>query len=276
MFMKKVILCTVMLLVLGMLFASVTHAQTDVAANLIIENHSIEIITTNEAFQVVEEITLENTANTSYNDSLNIWVQHNFENLKIYPKDTKTKSIAYDQLNNIYQYNLSAFNLSIASNTSFVLVIEYKLPKNVSSIQEKQLYNTKRLILEQDDIVIYESINVTTNSFVTITLAAYQEPPVSSIIYLVYIAIIAVIVGAAFFTSKHLKVKKIEKRSETETTELLATQKKLLLNFLKELEKEHRSQKISDHTYNKLKEEYKHQAVAVMKMLDKKDTSEDT
>ena len=38
--------------------------------------------------------------------------------------------------------------------------------------------------------------------------------------------------------------------------------------MLKELEKQHRAQTISDETYTKLKDEYKQQAVDVMKQLD--------
>ena len=60
------------------------------------------------------------------------------------------------------------------------------------------------------------------------------------------------------------------KKSIVESDETLATKKALLLSVLKDIEKKHRSKDISDDTYNKLKEEYKQQAVEVMKKIDDK------
>ena len=58
------------------------------------------------------------------------------------------------------------------------------------------------------------------------------------------------------------------KKSIIESEETLTTKKALLLSVLKDIEKKHRAKEISDETYNKLKEEYKHQAVNVMKKLE--------
>ena len=58
------------------------------------------------------------------------------------------------------------------------------------------------------------------------------------------------------------------KRSIVESEETLTTKKTLLLSLLKDLEKQHRSKTVSDDTYNKLKEEYKQQAVDAMKKLE--------
>jgi hypothetical protein len=58
------------------------------------------------------------------------------------------------------------------------------------------------------------------------------------------------------------------KKSIVESEETLTTKKALLLSLLKDVEKRHRSKDISDETYNKLKEEYKQQAVDVMKKLE--------
>jgi len=44
----------------------------------------------------------------------------------------------------------------------------------------------------------------------------------------------------------------------------------LLLSILKDIEKKHRSKDISDETYHKLKDEYKQQAVEVMKKIEDK------
>jgi hypothetical protein len=53
-----------------------------------------------------------------------------------------------------------------------------------------------------------------------------------------------------------------------ESEELLTLRKTILLNALKDVEKQHRAKTVSDDTYNKLKDELKQQAVGVMKQLD--------
>ena len=58
------------------------------------------------------------------------------------------------------------------------------------------------------------------------------------------------------------------KKTVAESEETLATKKTLLLSLLKDLEKQYRAQSISDETYNKIKDEYKQQAVDAMKKLD--------
>ena len=63
---------------------------------------------------------------------------------------------------------------------------------------------------------------------------------------------------------KSVKIKEIASGSE----ELLNTKKTLLMSLLKEIEKQHRANQISDDTYHKLKERYKQEAVEAMKHLE--------
>ena len=92
------------------------------------------------------------------------------------------------------------------------------------------------------------------------------EAPLS-ITYIVIIFLLVVIL----ITSTLLLLRKQRskaKRSIVESEEILTTKKALLLSLLKDIEKQHRSKTVSDDTYNKLKEEYKQQAVDVMKKLE--------
>jgi hypothetical protein len=59
-----------------------------------------------------------------------------------------------------------------------------------------------------------------------------------------------------------------DKIKTVDTKETLETKKTLLLSLLKDIEKQHRAKKLSDETYNKLKEEYKQQAVEAMRKLE--------
>jgi hypothetical protein len=67
-----------------------------------------------------------------------------------------------------------------------------------------------------------------------------------------------------------IKKQKPGKKRDTSTgsEEFLTTKKTLLMSILKEIEKQHRSKKISDDTYHKLKEQYKQDAVDAMKKLE--------
>jgi uncharacterized metal-binding protein len=78
------------------------------------------------------------------------------------------------------------------------------------------------------------------------------------------VAIIVLALLLLFFKKQRSKTKKTIAESE----ETLTTKKTLLLSLLKDLEKQYRAQSISDETYNKIKDEYKQQAVDAMKKLD--------
>jgi hypothetical protein len=68
------------------------------------------------------------------------------------------------------------------------------------------------------------------------------------------------------YVFRRQKPRAVEKGIESE--ELLNTKKALLMSLLKDLEKQHRSKQISDDTYNKIKEQYKQQAVEAMKKIE--------
>ena len=68
--------------------------------------------------------------------------------------------------------------------------------------------------------------------------------------------------------SKKTKTTK-KKEATAESEELLTTKKALLMEVLKDIEKQHRAEKISDDTYHKLRDQYKQEAVETMRTLEK-------
>ena len=58
------------------------------------------------------------------------------------------------------------------------------------------------------------------------------------------------------------------KVSTSDSEELLTAKKALLMESLKDIEKKHRANQISDDTYNKLRDRYKQEAVETMKKLE--------
>jgi hypothetical protein len=53
-----------------------------------------------------------------------------------------------------------------------------------------------------------------------------------------------------------------------ESKEVLSTEKTLLMDILKQIEKLHRTKKMSDDTYHKLKEYYKQETIEIMRQLE--------
>ena len=117
-----------------------------------------------------------------------------------------------------------------------------------------------------NDEPLYQVQKVQSESSFSLRLYEPTEAPLN-ITYIVIIFLLVVIL----ITSTLLLLRKQRakaKRSIVESEEILGTKKALLLTLLKDIEKQHRSKTVSDDTYNKLKEEYKQQAVDVMKKLE--------
>ena len=81
------------------------------------------------------------------------------------------------------------------------------------------------------------------------------------------VLLVIIIIVTSYYAFIKRKNGKGRKRS-LESSEMLETEKTLLLTLLKEIEKMHRSQKISDDSYHKLKTYYKNQTVEIMSALE--------
>lgn len=249
----------------GMMIATAQASADDIS----IDKQAIQMQTKDTGYAVTEEILFNNSGSDSYDGVLHVWIPSKAINLKAYPKEIEEKAVTVAQPDAIASYNLSANNVSIKAGSSASFIVEYTLPKNVSAVSVKALYAIQQLTMQVNNEVIFSSVNISENSVLSITLPAEKEEG-PTLIYLIYVVIIAAVGGALILTSRYLKSAREKKREEADTKEFLETKKKLLLNFLKELEKEHRSEKISDHTYNKLKKEFKQKAVNVARKIDER------
>lgn len=245
-------------------------ATMQVSANGIrIDEQPIQVQTKDDGYAVTEEIVFNNTRSNPYAGELRMWIPADGINLNVYPQQSTKKTSTYAQPGQIISYNLSAHNLSIDANSSATFIVKYTLPKNTAEVSVKALYDTQRLTIHVDNEMLFQSVNISKNNTASITLPVTKEEG-PTLIYLVYVVIIAAIGGALILVSRYVKSAQEKKREEAETEEFLEAKKKLLLNFLKELEKEHRSEKISDHTYNKLKKEFKQKAINVTRKLNER------
>jgi CHASE3 domain sensor protein len=113
---------------------------------------------------------------------------------------------------------------------------------------------------------LYQGEDFASESRHHVRLYLPSEAPLNTIFIglVVILVVLLMFMVLLFLRKQRQKTRKILNESQ----ELLATKKALLLSVLKDVEKQHRNKDISDDTYSKLKEEYKQDAVEVMKKLD--------
>lgn len=226
-------------------------------------NHQIEIKTTDGQISIKETIKIQGTSNENY-ETITFWIQNGAENIKININNTQ---VTYTLSNNEYTCNLSS--MKIKQNTLITAMLTYKLKNQDENFFEKKILRNATQIsiiidgenkLTADDTVAGSSFTLqidetTEENQITLYLAI-----------LITLLIILLAVSMAYKSKKQqtTKTKGIPGASE----ELLSTKKILLMTLLKDIEKQHRANKISDDTYHKLKEQYKQEAVEAMKKLE--------
>ena len=111
-------------------------------------------------------------------------------------------------------------------------------------------------------------VHLTDNVSFALLLYEPTEPPISWYI-IVTIVLLVIFLGVTTYYSfrkqKSYKIKEIGSESE----EFLQAKKNLLMSLLKDLEKQHRANKISDDTHHKLKADFKQQTLETMGKLEK-------
>lgn len=249
------------LLAVGMIFVSLLIVSTAHSQDISSASHDIVISTGEDKTTIEETITLQGSTN-EHVGLVDFWIQDGAADVNFFVKGSKIDS-TYS--GNTYTINLSSLEIEFGSQPR--VEITYNLDKNINDFQKELLQNTSSLKITFNDNVLYTGSNLATGSSLTLSLYKPTETPLS--IYLI-VGILLVIILVTVVTSYMLrrqrttKIKKIAGESE----ELLNTKKGLLMDLLKELEKQHRGNQISDDTYHKLKEQYKQEAVEAMKHLE--------
>jgi len=166
---------------------------------------------------------------------------------------------------NIYTANLTTGNLSLTQGEQASYQITYHLPA-LETFNKVLQRETTSLTVTYKTKELYQGEDLLQDSRHHIRLYLPTEAPLNS----VFIGLVVILVVLLMFMVL-LFIRKQRQRTRkilNESQELLTTKKALLLSILKDIEKQHRSKDISDDTYSKLKEEYKQDAVEVMKQLD--------
>ena len=228
------------------------------------EEQTIDIIT-GENGLLVEENFLFNNIGTENATSIKFWVQQGIKNLNIIAIETGS-NLNPITTGNIREINLSTSNLTIQPGDKIELQLSYTLPTSTENFEKTISYDTSYLSIRFNDEPLYQSQKVQSDSTISLRLYKPTEAPLS-ITYIIIIFILVVLLISIILFSLRKQRSKV-KKSIIESKEILMTKKALLMSLLKDIEKQYRSKSISDDTYSKLKEEYKQQAVDVMRKLE--------
>lgn len=235
---------------------------------LIVDQQLVDITVASNGLHVEE--TTKVTNNGAENcTSIRFWLQQDVQTLQILVVNSGTELTP--MVNSfIRDCNFSEKNLTLAPGTSLELRVIYTLPLTTENYETTLLYTTtlftvtyNKRQLFQGEHLVYTS---DTNTF-KIRLSQPTEAPLSMMSLIIIFALV-VLLFAVLLLSLRSQRSKVKRTALVESEETLVTKKALLLELLKELEKQYRAKSISDETYNKIKEDYKQQAVDVMKKLE--------
>ncbi len=243
---------------------SADDVPNEQTAGLLVSTHTISITTVENRLSISESLHVaEGDSNETY-ESMTFWIPTGAEEVSI---AINSNAVTSSVSGNEYTCNLSS--LSIPMNTSVQVAIFYALSSSNEEFQRMILHNTVSLTVTFNDQELYSAQQVMANALFTLCLYKPTEAPLSWYIVVFIFLLVVLLVVSMFYSFRKQKSSTV-KKSGSDSQEVLQTRKKLLMSVLKEIEKQHRAQQISDDTYHKLKDQYKQQAVETMKQLEEK------
>jgi hypothetical protein len=257
--MKKTLAITIAIAIMVLAFSTNTLYANEIST----DTHQIQITTNDNQISIKETIKIQGNSNENY-ETITFWIQNGAKNIKININNTQ---IAYTASNNEYTCNISSMN--IKQNTLLTVILNYNLEKQDENFFEKQIMrNTTKISITIDGENKLTAEDTIMGSSFTFQIDEISEENQITL-YLAILIILLIILLAVLMTYKSKKQQKTKTKDTLGASEeLLSTKKTLLMTLLKDIEKQHRANKISDDTYHKLKEQYKHEAVEAMKKLE--------
>lgn len=265
--MKKTgIILLVGLLGLVALYPTVSAQDSGVGVNW----DKVTVSLANQGLQVKEEIKVTNQDQGNAT-LLRFWFQQDAQDVKIIA-DQSGKELIPLITGNIRTCNLTEVNLTIQPGAVFDIQVTYLLPTATQYFEISLLYKTTLLTVtyqessHQQELFHGEQLLADSQNTLRVLLHKPTEASLDISIIVIVFLIVVIVLASLLLLLKKQRAK--TKKSQVESKETLTIKKTLLLSLLTDLEKQYRAQAISNETYTKVKDEYKAQAVNVMKQLD--------
>lgn len=261
--MRRLITCLLIVLLSCSWLAFPSSALTD--AGIVTDSQTVTIIVANNGLHVEETIRVSNhgTENVSL---LRFWIQSEAKQDLTITATSSGTSLSWFVNGNIRECNLTEKHLSIPPTGSFEVKLSYGLPTNTNRFIKDLLYNTSQATVSYNTQTLFSGKNFAKSNELVVQLYNPSEAPMGiTTLVLVFLVVVIIITMLLLVLRRQRRKKRV---GTIDTPEALTTKKELLLDLLKELEKQYRAKAISDETYTKLKEEYKAQAVDTMRRLE--------
>lgn len=152
-----------------------------------------------------------------------------------------------------------------------VMIISYSYPKldEMMIFEKKFNYDTTEFTITFEKQRVASLEDIKAGSTLSIQIPEDQATHTSLNLFTIILVVLLVVLVIVSTVYGFKKRKNGSKRNRNlESKELLSTEKALLMNVLKDIERNHRDQKISDETYQKLKSHYKQETVEIMSNLE--------
>jgi len=234
------------------------------SAIAIVTDHQVEISSTSTGLSVTEDITIQNNEEPII-DTLDFWVQQGTNDFSISLVEGNIELSPIKE-GNVYNVNLTQEDINISTGDSKIFRLTYMLDSTVEYFEKTVKMDTSLLTIMYNTRELYHGESLLEGAHQRVRLYVPSEAPLNTLyIGLIFILVVLLILLMLLLMRKQ---RKKAKKGLLESEELLSSKKALLLSTLKDIEKKHRAKEISDETYAKLKDEFKQQAVNVMKKLD--------
>jgi hypothetical protein len=176
--------------------------------------------------------------------------------------------IQYEQEEDtIYLCNLSMVNTSLRSTLD--VHIGYDLPQTTHVYSTTLLRNATHIQIQCNDQALGSFIALTKGSVLSVPLSLREEASPLTLYLLMVVLIILLVIVVLLLVSRKKRQTTQSRIRTMESKEVLQTEYDMLKEMLKQIEKYHRTEKISDDVYHKLKDHYKQQAIETMVALEK-------
>lgn len=226
-----------------------------------VADHNVRINTIGDTFSIEEQIILQQKDNAN----LTFFVPSDATDISFIINNTDIQATSISE----NRYNITNYTQGLNQDQTEITITYTQSEETPFTFSKEFVYDTATFTLTFDQKTISSLESINAESTLTIMLPEEQDTKTSLNLYttiLIALLVVLVLVTSAYGIKK--RGNGVKRNRDVDSTELLTTEKALLMNVLKEIEKKHRDHKISDETYQKLKTHYKQQTVDIMSSIE--------
>lgn len=256
------------ILPIALILLTVFIVFTGQAISLNTGSHRIQLTPGEEYIYVNEKINLEINEDETNITNLVFWIPTDADNIQATVNNTIIPTVEIE--GNVYQGNIS--DIKQATLSSNTIELTYTLPISIQQFSKTLLRNTSELTISYENTDIASATFLSKDSSYSVPIPAESDKALFNVYTLTLTILLIILLLVSFVYGLRKKKNGKTRKRAFESDEVLSTEKTLLMDVLKKIEKLHRSEKMSDDTYHKLKAYYKQQTIEIMSQLENTDS----